>query len=74
MSTAFVSPNLPKIGSLVVIVGRVRGHDIDAKGERVIVEPVDSEGKPTAGSLIWFDKEEMTTFVKLMRAINGVKK
>ena len=74
MTTAFVSPNLPKIGSLVVMVGRIVGHDKDSKGERIIVEPVDSEGKPIAGSLIWFDKEEMTTFVKLMRAINGVKK
>lgn len=74
MSTAYVSPDLPKIGSLVVIVGRVRGHDRDAKGERVIVEPVDAGGNAVSGSLIWFDKEEMTTFVKLMRAINGVKK
>lgn len=74
MSTAFVSPNLPKIGSLVVIVGRVRGHDIDAKGERVVVEPVDASGNSISGSMIWFDNEEVTTFFKLMQAINGGKK
>lgn len=74
MSTAYVSPDLPKIGSLVVIVGRVRGHDRDAKGERAIVEPVYASGNSVSGSLIWFDKEEMTTFVKLMRAVNGAKK
>lgn len=74
MTTAFVSPNLPEIGSLVVIVGRVRGHDNDAKGERVIVEPVDANGNSISGSMIWFDGAETTTFFKLMQAINGGKK
>lgn len=74
MSTAFISPNLPKIGSLVVIVGRVCGHDKDAKGERAIVEPVDASGNSISGSMIWFDNAEMTTFYKLMQAINGGKK
>lgn len=74
MSDAFVSPNLPKIGSLVVMVGRIVGHDKDAKGERVIVEPVDANANPICGSMLWFDKEEVTTFFKLMQAINGGKK
>lgn len=74
MSTAFVSPNLPKIGSLVVIVGRVVSHDRDAKGDRVVVEPVDAHGNKVSGSQIWFDNAEVTTFFKLMQAINGGKK